>query len=105
MYLHLLLWRQLIGQLVGIEFDDKSFDPEVIWAQTWRRFKSKCDAASVRKQAQIRRAESRGEEPPEVAKHTCPAKPLARWDADGTLIWDEKIVRKIERLSGVSDSN
>ena len=102
-YLHLLLWRQFIGMLVGIEFDGASFNEAQVWHQAWKRFKSKCDAASVRKREMVRRAISRGEEPPDVSKHSCPAKPLAEWCQDGTLQWNDDLVQKIESLT--SDSN
>ena len=101
MYLHLLIWRQFIGMLVGIEMDGAVFNETTIWFQAWRRFKEKAEAMSVRAKNDIRRKESRGEEPPDLAKRQNPLSPLAEWGKSGDLIWDKELVNELNTLAGI----
>ena len=99
--LHLLLWRQLIGMLVGIEYDDAIFKETTVWYQAWRRLKDKAAALSERAKTDIRRKESRGEEPPNMDKRANPMKPLASWTSTGDLVWNETLVEELNELAGV----
>ena len=53
----------------------------------------------------VRRAESRGEEPPDMSKRSCPAAPLVEWTVEGKLVWNTNLRRAIEQLAGITDSN
>ena len=98
--LHLLLWRQFIGMLVGIEKEGYKFNAEQVWAQAWKRMKAKADVLQEKANAILRRAVSRGEEPPDMEKRSNPLEPLAKWTEDGTLEWDKDLCKEVTRLAG-----
>ena len=64
--------------------------------------KFRADAALI---MTIRRAESRGEEPPDMSERSCPAAPLAVWTEEGKLEWNNNLRTAIEHLAGITDSN
>ena len=57
-----------------------------------RKALAKVEAAEVR----IRRAWSRGDDPPDVSKAGDPIAPIGRITSDGKLEWDEDIVKQIK---------
>ena len=76
------------------------FNKEQVWTQAWRRLKAKADAIEEKAQQAIRRADSRGEAPPSMAERTNPLDPIAIWNDEGKLVWDDAICQEIERLKG-----
>ena len=44
----------------------------------------------------IARAEARGDEPKDMTKRSRPMEPLASFDKEGKLTWNEKLVKSIE---------
>ena len=46
-----------------------------------------------------RRAESRGEEPPDLSKRAKAAEPIASFSAEGELKWNEGVVKRLKELS------
>lgn len=47
----------------------------------------------------IARAEARGDEPKDMTKRSRPMEPLASFDKEGKLTWNEKLVKSIEELA------
>ena len=56
-------------------------------------------ALKARVDEDIRRAEARGDEPKDMTRRSRPVEPLASFDKEGKLIWDEKLVRTIKDLA------
>ena len=84
--------------LVGIELEGNRFSKETVWGQAWRRLRAKAGALQERAQNEMRRAEGRGDEPPDMGKRANPLRPLAEWTKWGTLAWNEELVDRIEQL-------
>ena len=99
--LHLLLWKQLIGLLVQIELEGEKFAVSKVWAPTWIRFERKVLALKEHVDRRLRRAESRGEQPPQVSKISRCILPLAEFNDEGSLVWNKQIVDKIKKLAGL----
>ena len=97
--LHLLIWKQLIGLLVQIELEGEKFAVSKVWAPAWIRFERKVLALKEHVDRRLRRAESRGEQPPKVSKMSRCILPLAEFNDEGSLIWNEQIVEKIKELA------
>ena len=96
--LHLLLWKQLIALLVRVELEGESFTAEKVWAPAWARLKTKILALQHRVRETIRRAESRGEEPPDMSKRTRWVEPLASFDEKGAFTWLEDLTSELDSL-------
>ena len=88
--LHLLLWKQLIALLVRVELE--------VWAPAWTRLKEKNLTLWYRVNEALRRAESRGEEPPDVSKRTRWLDPLASFDETGAFEWNKELYSQLENL-------
>ena len=65
--LHSLLWKQFIAQLVRIELEGEKFDATQVWAPAWARLEKKVLALKFKVNEIKRRAESRGEEIPDLS--------------------------------------
>ena len=94
--LHLLLWKQLIALLVRTELEGDKFSTKQIWGSAWARLKQKILALRHRVDETLRRAESRGEEPPDVSKRTRWVEPLASFDKIGQFKWNEALVAELD---------
>ena len=68
--LHSLLWKQFIAQLVRIELEGEKFDATQVWAPAWARLEKKVLALKFKVNEIKRRAESRGEEIPDLSKRS-----------------------------------
>ena len=97
--LHLLLWKQLVAQLVRIELEGEKYSERDVWAAAWARMKRKIEALKTRVDEDVRRAEARGDEPKDMTKRSRPMEPLASFDKEGKLTWNEKLVKSIEELA------
>ena len=97
--LHLLLWKQFIALLVRVELEGEKFALEKVWAPAWTRLKEKILTLRYRVNETLRRAESRGEDPPDVSKRTRWLDPLASIDEAGSFEWNKELHTKLESLS------
>ena len=61
--------------------------------------KRKIEALKTRVDEDVRRAEARGDEPKDMTKRSRPMEPLASFDKEGKLTWNEKLVKSIEELA------
>ena len=96
--LHLLLWKYVIASLVRVDTEGASFAPHAIWEEAWRRFKTKAAARSETLKTKILRAESRGEDPPNMEKAGRVTEPLASVSATGEIVWNADIQQRILAL-------
>ena len=96
--LHLLIWKHLIALMVRIEFEGAKFDESQVWAPAWKRLEKKVLALRERVGQEIRRAESRGDPPPDVSRRSKAVAPLARFASDGKFEWNDDLVAKIKAL-------
>ena len=96
--LHLLLWKHLVALLTRIEMDGHVFAASKVWAPAWIRLRTKIRAHEYATKEIIRRADSRGEPPPKLDSRSKTVSPFAEYDEDGKLVWDEKLVKRLEEL-------
>ena len=75
--LHLVLWKNLIGALVGIELEGETFVAERVWRGAWKRLEAKILALVERVNIVRRRDQSRGEEVPDLSKKSRLVSPIA----------------------------
>ena len=80
----------------GIELESDKYDEKAIWAPAWTRFERKVLALKARVDEDIRRCEARGDEPRDMSKRSKIMAPIARFSAEGELMWDDKIVKAIK---------
>ena len=97
-YLHLVLWKYVIFSLVRVETEKEPFKATSVWKEAWRRFERKALAKTETFRTVLLRAESRGDERPNLeGKAGCLA-PLATLDDTATISWNEEIVARIKKL-------
>ena len=78
--------------------EGEKYDPRTVWRHTWRRFERKAAALAEVVANVRRRADSRGDEPPDLSPRSAPLTPIARFSPEGELIWDNNIVKEIKLL-------
>jgi hypothetical protein len=93
----LLIWKATIIALTANALEGEPIHTHSLWAMAWARFKSKTQTKSVMQQARVRRAESRGCEPPDVSGVRVAA-PLAEFSERGDITWDPEIQCAIEKM-------
>ena len=98
--LHMLLWKHFIALLVRIELEGEKYDEKQVWAPAWTRLERKILALKYKVDEVVRRAESRGDEPPDMRKRTRCVAPLASFDKEGNLSWNTDLIPKIKMLAG-----
>ena len=81
-----------------VELEGEKFSVEKVWAPAWTRLKTKILALRHRVGETLRRAASRGEEPPDVSNRTRWVDPLASFDKEGSFKWNDDLVSKLEKL-------
>ena len=96
--LHLLLWKFVISSLTRVETEDAKFEIHEVWRATWFRLERKALAKLVGVKTTLLRAESRGNEPPDIALRGLCLAPLAKFTETGELKWDDDIVQRIKKL-------
>ena len=96
--LHLLLWKHIIFSLVQVDTEDEPFVAHRVWSVAWSRFEKKALAKQEGTKLALRRAASRGDEPPDVTNRGDPMSPLAEINAEGDLVWDDDLVEKVKKL-------
>ena len=89
----------MIALLVRIELEGEKYSEDRIWAPAWARIEKKALALAFKVGESKRRAESRGEEPPDFSRRGKPMAPFARFTADGVLLWDKDIVKRMKALA------
>jgi len=99
--LHLLLWKHLVATMVAVELEGAKYDERSVWAPAWKRFEKKALALEERVRIEIRRAEARGEEPPDMEPRSHPLRPIGRFSKEGKLEWNQDLVAKIKDLAGL----
>ena len=71
------IWKYLLYTLTAMETEDAKYQPHEVWQAAWVAFERRALAKQENVRTDILRAESRGEEPPDVTtKGKCLA-PLA----------------------------
>ena len=94
----LLLWKAIIIALTAKnDVEGETMHTHSLWAMAWSRFKSKTQTKSEMLQAKVRRAESRGCEPPDVSGVRVAA-PLAEFSERGDITWDPEMQCAIEKM-------
>ena len=63
--------------------------------------REKIETLRIRVEEVRRRADSRGEPPPDLSKRSKPIEPIARFSEDGKLIWNDTITIRIRSLGGL----
>ena len=97
--LHSLLWKQFIAQLVRIELEGEKFDATQVWAPAWARLEKKVLALKFKVNEIKRRAESRGEEIPDLSKRSKAIDPIAKFSENGDLKWNDEFVKEIKSFA------
>jgi hypothetical protein len=67
--LHLLLWKYIIYELTQVATEDATFHVHSVWAAAWVRLEKKILAKSEAIKPVVLRAESRGDDPPNMTKY------------------------------------
>ena len=98
-YLHLLIWKYLTYHLTLVDTEDATFAPHEVWQAAWAKFQQKARAKSEAARTELLRAESRGAAKPTFEKKNLCMAPLAKFDDEGTLVWDESIAKALEALA------
>ena len=96
---HLLLWKYTIYQLVLVETEKAKFKAHEIWDAAWRRFERKALAKAESVRTETLRADSRGNEIPDVSTKGRCMEPIATLDKGGRLLWDGEIVKRIKKYA------
>ena len=97
--LHLLLWKHLVHLLTKVETEDAKFSEHEVWQAAWHRLERKALAKQESTKTIILRADSRGDEPPDLERKSAPLAPMASFDEFGSLVWDDEFHRKIQSLA------
>ena len=97
--LHSLLWKQFIAHLVRIELEGEKFDTSQVWAPAWARLEKKILALKYKVNEIKRRAESRGEQPPDLSKRSKAINPIAKFNEEGDLKWNDELVKEIKAFT------
>ena len=97
--LHLLIWKQLIYALTIVETEGAKFEPHTVWQAAWQRFERKVLAKQENLQTLLLRADSRGDEPPDLTDKCTAAAPIASFDAEGKAVWNDEIADAIRQLA------
>ena len=71
------LWKQFVAHLVRIELEGEKFDATQVWAPAWARLEKKILALKFKVNEIKRRAESRGEQTPDLSKRSKNITPIA----------------------------
>ena len=85
--------------MVRIELEGEQFDTTQIWAPAWARLEKKILALKFKVSEIKRRAESRGEQTPDLSKRSKNIKTIASFNEDGDLKWNDELVKEIKAFS------
>ena len=71
----------------------------MLWQAAWYRLERKAMAKQESTKTIILRAESRGDEPPDLERKSAPLAPYASFDEQGSIVWKDEFYRKIQSLA------
>ena len=91
--------KHVIYRLTIVETEDAVFKPHEVWQATWARIQKKVAAKSESVRSDVLRAQSRGQDPPDLTTRGECMAPLASFSSDGVLGWNKEIVDKIKKLT------
>ena len=91
--------QYIIYSLTTLELDGTPLQVHSIWLASWRRFETKALAKQASLNITMLRAESRGDNPPNLARWNVPITPLAEFSEQGQLIWNKILKDKLISLS------
>ena len=94
-----MLWKYVIFSLVRVDTEDEPFKAHKVWKEAWSRFERKALAKVESIRSDFLRAESRGDEKPEIKGRADPLAPIATLDEEGCIVWNKTIVDKIKKLA------
>ena len=81
-----------------MDTEGTKLEPHRVWSEAWQRFQKKAAACSELIKTKLLRADSCGDEPPNLEKAGGPTAPLASFDANGRLVWDETLSKRIAAM-------
>ena len=82
-----------------METEGEKFEPHRVWQAAWQRFERKALAKQEGVKTVKLRAESRGDDTPDLSNRGKPLEPIAELTEDGKLKWNDSIVSEIKRLA------
>ena len=97
--MHLLLWKYIIFHLTQVETEDATFHAHAVWQNAWARFEKKALAKQENVRTVVLRAESRGEDPPDLERKGRPLAPIADLSGEGKILWNGKIKEELAKLA------
>ena len=95
----LLLWKHLVQALTKVETEDAKFSEHEVWQAAWHRLERKALAKQESTKTIIRRADSRGDEPPDLERKGAPLAPIASFNEYGSLVWNNEFYNKVRMLA------
>ena len=98
MHFLILLWKFIIIDLTAVALEGATLRTHSVWRSAWFRLRSKVMAKSETLKARVRRARSRGKEPPDVSGTSKIIDPIAKFSETGEIVWNEDLVKEIEKL-------
>ena len=88
-----------IALLGRIELEGEKFDETQVWAPAWARLERKVLALKYKVGEVVRRAESRGDQVPDMRKRSVCVAPLASFGIGGEFRWNDELVKKIKSFT------
>ena len=70
-----------------------------MWAPAWARLEKKILALKYKVNEIKRRAESRGEKVPDLSKRSKAINPIAKFNEEGDLKWNDELVKEIKAFT------
>jgi hypothetical protein len=93
---HLLLWKYFIYQVTIVDTEEATYEEHGVWKAALQRFEFKAKAKSEAVKTDMLRADSRGLDPPDPQKRARCLRPLANFDKDGALVWNNPVIEWIK---------
>ena len=81
------------------ELEGEKFDATQVWAPAWARLEKKILALKFKVNEIKRRAESRGEQMPDLSKRSKAIDPIANFNENGDLKWNDELVKEIKTFA------
>ena len=81
-----------------VETEDAPFHPHVIWRAAWDNLEKKVNAKRESVYTEYLRADSRGDTVPDLSKRSRCIQPIAEFNSEGRLEWNDVVVEKIKAL-------
>ena len=78
--------------------EGEKYRAESVWAPTWARLERKILALKEKVDIEVRRQESRGDQPRDMRRKSRAIEPLASFTERGDLEWNENLVKRLKTL-------